>query len=259
MPAEIQYPDEFTQRLQTLWGDGFLSPGGAEEVKQIVSGLNLSDKVVLDIGFGIGGPAISLVKNQRVGRVIAIDIEHQLLAKARANAVTAGVAEKIEFKIVEPGKLQFEDESFDLVFSKDSLVHIKNKSALYAEIFRVLKIGGVFAASDWLCGSDGESKPALEKFMDLAHLKFAMASAKDVKIILMQSGFKNVSSSNRGAWFAKLASEEISQIEGPLYEQLVNISGKEAITHWLKVKKAQLLAAQLGGLQPTHLRGFKLK
>ena len=45
-----------------------------------------------------------------------------------------------------PGPLPFTDASFDVVFSKDALLHVPDKDALFAEIFRVLKPGGVFAA-----------------------------------------------------------------------------------------------------------------
>ena len=257
MPNDIQYPDEFTNRLQTLWGDGFLSPGGDEEVNEIITDLDLRHKVVLDIGFGMGGPAISLVKNHHVGKVIGIDVEQQLLANARTNAENAGVSERIDFKIVEPGELQFEDETFDIVFSKDSLVHIKEKSELFHDIYRVLKPDGVIAVSDWLCGSDNESKSALEKFRELAHLRFTMASSQKMENSLRESGFINVTSRDRNAWFSALVDEEIRQIEGRLYQQLVDCSGKETITHWLDIKRAQLLAAQSGGLRPTHLRGYK--
>ena len=257
MSNKIQYPNEFANRLQVLWGDGFLSPGGVEEVNEIVTDLDLSDKIVLDIGFGTGGPAISLVKNQGVRKVIGIDVEHHLLAKAQENAENAGVADNIDFNIIEPGKLQFEDESFDAVFSKDSLVHVKDKTEILSDIFRILKAGGVFAASDWLCDSDSESEPALEKFRALAHLDFVMATAKEMEEILRKAGFDNVTSRDRRSWFATLASAELDQIEGPLYQQLVDCSGEQAISHWLAVKRAQLLAAQVGSLRPTHLRGFK--
>src|SRR3546814_5254164 len=56
--VDIQYPDEFIDRLHLIWGDAFLSPGGPEEVRAIVSGLDLEDGEVLDIGCGTGGPAI---------------------------------------------------------------------------------------------------------------------------------------------------------------------------------------------------------
>ena len=63
MSDDIQYPEDFTSRLQAIWGDGFLSPGGPEEIAEIVAGLDLDGKTVLDIGFGIGGPAAILARD----------------------------------------------------------------------------------------------------------------------------------------------------------------------------------------------------
>ena len=57
------YTDEFIARLQLVWGPGFLSPGGPQEVGEIVKRLGLGDRRVLDIGCGTGGPAIVLARD----------------------------------------------------------------------------------------------------------------------------------------------------------------------------------------------------
>jgi hypothetical protein len=51
----MQYAKDFTDALQFMWGDGFLSPGGPEEVAEMLAGIDLSGKRVLDIGSGLGG------------------------------------------------------------------------------------------------------------------------------------------------------------------------------------------------------------
>jgi ubiquinone/menaquinone biosynthesis C-methylase UbiE len=51
------------------------------------------------------------------------------------------------------------------VFSKDALLHVPDKDALFAEIFRVLKPGGVFAASNWMTSHDGEPSPDMKAYV----------------------------------------------------------------------------------------------
>lgn len=51
---ESEYPDEFIARLQFKWGEGFLSPGGEDEVGEMLKNINISGCKVLDIGCGLG-------------------------------------------------------------------------------------------------------------------------------------------------------------------------------------------------------------
>lgn len=127
-----QYPDDFIARLEAVWGRGFLSPGGPDEVRMIVDGVALDGKTVLDIGIGTGGPAI-LLAGEFGANVIGLDVEDGVLERARALVEETGLADRIRLEKVDPGPLPFPDDSFDVVFSKDSLVHVPDKRALYAE------------------------------------------------------------------------------------------------------------------------------
>ncbi|MEQ1524106.1 MAG: class I SAM-dependent methyltransferase, partial [Aestuariivirga sp.] len=85
--------------------------------------------------------------------------EATVLAHARQRAEKAGHAAQIGLVKVVPGPLPFPPQTFDIVFSKDSIVHIPDKHALMRDVFRVLKPGGWFVASDWLIGHDHEPSP----------------------------------------------------------------------------------------------------
>ncbi len=41
---ETEYTDDFAAALELMWGQGFMSPGGPEEVGLIVQGLDLQGK-----------------------------------------------------------------------------------------------------------------------------------------------------------------------------------------------------------------------
>ena len=47
-----QYSTNVVEGMQALYGKGFLSPGGAEEMAVLLEGVDLSGRTVLDIGCG---------------------------------------------------------------------------------------------------------------------------------------------------------------------------------------------------------------
>src|SRR5687767_4141154 len=104
-------------------------------------GCHLTGLRVLDIGSALGGVDLLLATQHGAAEVIGIDVEPQLIA-------SADLADRIKFRLVEPGPLPFEQENFDAVFSKDAMVHIEDKDGLFAEVVRVLRPGGMFIASD---------------------------------------------------------------------------------------------------------------
>lgn len=117
-------------------------------MREIVAGVDLADKLVLDIGCGLGGVDIMLARGHGC-RIIALDIEPQLIDRTRANAEEAGVAEFIDFRLVVSGPPGHADGSVDVVFGKDAWVQIADKRALFGEVFWVLKLGGRLLAGDW--------------------------------------------------------------------------------------------------------------
>ncbi len=49
------YPPRMIAMLEAVWGEGFLSPGGAEEVARVIGSHRLTGLSVLDIGCCAGG------------------------------------------------------------------------------------------------------------------------------------------------------------------------------------------------------------
>ena len=89
------------------------------------------DERLLDVGCGDGGVARLL--RERVREVVAVDLE------ASPNWVdTPG----LQFWVADGEALPFEDASFDLVHSKDSLHHMSHPDRALAEYRRVLRPPG---------------------------------------------------------------------------------------------------------------------
>ena len=53
--ANSQYSERVIEGMQMLFGEGFLSPGGAPEVDEMLAGETVTGRTVVDLGCGIGG------------------------------------------------------------------------------------------------------------------------------------------------------------------------------------------------------------
>jgi phosphoethanolamine N-methyltransferase len=136
------YPPRMIVMLEAVWGEGFLSPGGAEEVARVIGSHRLTGLSVLDIGCCAGGVDVALATTHGAAYVCGIDVEDPVLTHARALVARHGLSDRIGLVKVAPGPLSFPPATFDVVFSKEALVHIPNKHDLMREVFRVLKPGG---------------------------------------------------------------------------------------------------------------------
>ena len=88
----LNYDDRHIALLEALWGDGYLSPGGAEEVARVIEGLHVRGARVLDIGSGSGAIAIALVQDHGAAHVTGVDVEGPVCRAARKRVTAAGVS-----------------------------------------------------------------------------------------------------------------------------------------------------------------------
>ncbi len=149
-------------------------------------------EVVVDLGAGAGLDAFIAAKAVGpTGRVIGVDMTSEMLARARQNAVEAGVAGTVEFRegIIED--LPIVAASVDVIISNCVINLSPDKARVFREAFRVLKPGGRLAVSDIVL-----SAPLPEDVKQLAAAYMGCVSgallADDYLAAIEQAGFVNV-------------------------------------------------------------------
>ena len=254
---EPEYDETAIRFLEALWGEGYLSPGGPDEVRRIVEGIDFAGKHVLDIGCGSGGITLFLAREYPLSRITGFDVEQPVIDAARRRAVEEGLEQRCDFVRGDPGPLPFDDGSFDVVFSKDALIHVADKEALFAEVFRILRPGGVFAASDWLTSHDGEPSTDMEAYLAAEGLSFGMASPQRYEAAMQAAGFAGVSTVNRNPWYREVARGELGRLAGSERERISAIVGADYVDKNIRTWTAMQKVLDSGEHCPTHLRGFR--
>lgn len=120
-----------------------------------------SQGLVLDVGTGPGYLPIEIAKRAPCIRVVGIDSSKALVRIAQTNAEREGLSDRVRFMRCDGNRLDFEDDSYDLVISTGSLHAWKNPVLVIDECFRVLKPG----CEAWLLDPAQIITPEAQQFL----------------------------------------------------------------------------------------------
>jgi ubiquinone/menaquinone biosynthesis C-methylase UbiE len=129
-------------------------------------GLRPEDQV-LEIGFG-AGRAIELVAAQTVnGHISGIDLSQEMVRSATCRNARGIKAGRVTLRQGNVTALPFADGQFDKVFSIQTLYFWPDLSRALAEIFRVLKSGGILVITLSTGTTDGTGSSSLEHYQQV--------------------------------------------------------------------------------------------
>ena len=146
---------------------------------------------VVDLGSGAGNDcfvARALVGEK--GKVIGVDMTEEMIEKAKQNASKLNFT-NVEFRLGDIENMPIENASTDVVISNCVLNLVPDKEKAFAEIYRILKLGGHLSVSDVVLR--GELPENLKNVAEM----YAGCVSGAIQIekyleIMNQSGFKNI-------------------------------------------------------------------
>ena len=152
----------------------------------------LPGEVVIDLGAGAGFDAfLAAGKVGSGGLVVGIDMTHEMLAKARANAEKGGY-KNVQFRLGEIEYMPLPDNFGDVIISNCVINLSPDKGQVFKEAFRVLKPGGRIAVSDVVATADFPEDIAND--MDLFSGCVSGASfVPEIEKWLSDAGFEKIS------------------------------------------------------------------
>ena len=179
---------------------------GRTATVEIIEALDLTaQSQVLDLGSGLGGPARTLAELTGC-TVTGIDLTPEFCEVATAISEWTGLSSRTRFQVGDATATGLDDATMDAALTVHVAMNVSNKSALYAEAFRVLRPGGRFVVYDVLQGDGGDVRYPVPWAND-SSTSF-LATPQDMRELLPAAGFtviSEVDSSDESlVWFQQM-------------------------------------------------------
>lgn len=200
-----QYTRRGILRYEKMFGAGYVSTGGPSTTKEFVDLLNLKPgQKVLDVGCGIGGGDFYMAKNFGV-EVLGMDLSANMVEIACERAAKENLP-LVQFEVADATKRVFPEGTFDVVYSRDTILHISDKLELFKHFFSWVKPGGKVLISDYCCGE----KPWTPQFEDYVKQRgYILYTPKKYGQLLEEAGFTNVRAEDRTEQFIQVIKSEL--------------------------------------------------
>ncbi len=181
-----------------------------------VAGLTGAERV-LDVATAVGHTALALAPHVR--EVIGVDLTREMLAEARRQAASRGIA-NASFQEGDAEQLPFRDGLFDVVVCRIAAHHFPDVPAFCRESARVLRPAGRLLVVDNVAPEDDELDSfinAVEKLRDPSHYReYRLSEWRD---FMTEAGFRFevanefVMTLEREPWLARMNAPELVAVE----------------------------------------------
>ncbi|XP_073003080.1 phosphoethanolamine N-methyltransferase-like [Typha latifolia] len=204
----VQYKSSGILRYERVFGEGYVSTGGIDTTKEFVEKLDLKPgQKVLDVGCGIGGGDFYMAENFDV-HVVGIDLSINMVSFALERAI--GRKCTVEFEVTDCTKRTYPDNTFDVIYSRDTILHIQDKPSLFKSFFKWLKPGGKLLITDY-CKSPGTPSDEFAEY--IKQRGYDLHDVKEYGEMLENAGFHEVVAEDRTNQFLEVLQRELDAVE----------------------------------------------
>ncbi|KFM27020.1 Phosphoethanolamine N-methyltransferase [Auxenochlorella protothecoides] len=222
-------------RYEFVFGQGFISPGGERLTQELAARLGLNpDAHVLDVGCGVGGSAFHLARTLGC-YVYGIDLSANMILTALERAAASGNGDKasrrlggmeggVSLEVSDATRRALPEASFDAVFTRDSLLHIHDKPALFSRLLRALRPGGQLLVTDY-CRGGGPPSPGFSAYID--DRGYDLVAVAEYAALLSAAGFEVLSARDETPRFVATLGAELERLRERRDEFVARFSERE--------------------------------
>ncbi|KAM9377274.1 phosphoethanolamine methyltransferase isoform 2-T2 [Pholidichthys leucotaenia] len=191
-----QYTRRGILRYEMMFGAGYVSTGGPSTTKT----------------FGV--------------EVLGLDLSDNMVDIATKRATDENLS-SVQFEVADATKRTFPEGSFDVIYSRDTILHIDDKLALFKRFHSWLKPGGQLLITDYCCGE----KPWTSAFE--AYIKqrgYILYTPTEYGKFIQEAGFCSVQADDRTDQFIQVLKTELQRAEAIKDEFIEELSEEDYFT-----------------------------
>lgn len=237
LTAGVAESDRYTRRnilrAEQMYGRGYQSPGQAEAVEKAAAKLGLRrGQRVLDVGSGLGGPAMHLASRYGV-EVLGVDTAAAMVELSEERRQESGLV-GVSFRPGDVRELGLPHGSFDVVWTRDTILYVEDKGAVWHEVFRLLRPGGQLYVADFCLGPEAASAELGEY---LRNAGYWLLTLGEYEAALARAGFADVRAWDETDAFERSLAEELARLEAKRESFLAEFSAEDyryLVERWRK-------------------------
>jgi SAM-dependent methyltransferase len=198
----------------------------ASQLRVDVARLKLSaSSELLDLGCGPCGPltfVVSLVRCNASG----VDASAAALESGRTRAAALGVSSQVTLRHADLNEaLPFAAQSFDAAMSLDVILHLRDRSAFFREVLRILRPGGRFLFTDAAVLTGAISNDEARRRSAISYAQFVPPGLNEK--LLASAGLRLLETENRTSSTFETARARLT-VYGKYRTDLELLSGAQA-------------------------------
>ncbi len=215
LPDLGKTPDDIT--IEDLAAVDEFHIGGRQATDHLMDQLGFSrQNQILDVGCGLGGAA-RYVANKYHTRVTGIDLTAEYIEAGRALSSWVKLDQQVRLEQGSALSMPFDDNSFDGGYMLHVGMNIEDKTALFAEVYRVLRPGSCFGVYDVMRQDEGDLQYPVPWASDSSTSQ--LSTVDQYKQALNAAGFSVSAENNRRQFaldfYAQLRAQKESNVATP--------------------------------------------
>lgn len=212
-------------RYEKIFGEDFVSTGGISTTTELCAKLGVKEgEQILDVGCGIGGSAFHFVEKYKA-KVDGFDLSENMIELAR-NKNQKYKYPNIDFSVADATKIDYEPGSYDIVYSRDTILHIPPKNHLFSQFYKWMRPGGRLLITDYCCGPYHEHDDDFKAYV--SERGYSMLTVEDYAQVLRDVGFVDVVGVDLTAKsFLSILQKELDKFESTRDEFIEKFSQKD--------------------------------